>query len=108
MQNREIELQLDAVLERLELAEMEIDRLKNPLDRSWLSPMEIEHFSKGKYPARTVKDIIQKSIDRPADYPFKLGIHYTVNTGEIRKSFLVNYPEFDRLMIARMRSIAFA
>lgn len=107
MQNRELELQLEAISRRLECAESEIEQLKNPPDRLWLSPVEVETQSGGKYPSRLVKDIIQRSIDRPADYPFKLGTHYTVNKGEKRRTILINYLEFDRLMIVRMRELAF-
>jgi hypothetical protein len=91
---------------RLELAEAEIDRLKNPDRQQWISPSEIQRQSLGKYVANQVRREIQKAIDTPADSPLRIGEHFTIDTHEHRRTILVNYPEFDRLMVAEMKAIA--
>ena len=107
MQIRELELQLLEYQQRLEQAESEIKLLKHPPDRIWMSPADVEKYSGGKYRAKMVREKIQQAIDYPADTPFHVGAHYTIDLNDRGRSILVNFPEFDRLMIAQMRSIAF-
>lgn len=106
-QIRELELELLAVNQRLEHAESEIKLLKNPLDRAWMSASDIEKYSCGKYRAKMVRETIQQAIDYPADTPFKLGEHYTIDINARGRAILVNFPEFDRVMLDQMRAIAF-
>jgi hypothetical protein len=107
MQIRELELQLLAVQQRVEQAESEIKLLKYPPDRLWMSPADVEKYSGGKYRAKMVREKIQQAIDYPADTPFKVGEHYTIDLNDRGRAILVNFPEFDRLMIAQMKSLAF-
>jgi hypothetical protein len=107
IQIRELELQLLTVSQRLEQAESQIKLLKNPPDRMWLSAADIEKYSSGKYRAKMVREKIQQAINFPADSPFKLGDHYTIDLNERGRAILVNYPEFDRLMLDQMRLLAF-
>lgn len=107
IQIREIELQLLEVQQRLEQAESEIKLLKHPPDRMWMSPADIEKYSGGKYRAKMVREKIQQAIDYPADAPFRVGEHYTIDLNDRGRAILVNFPEFDRLMISQMRSLAF-
>jgi hypothetical protein len=95
-QIRELELELLAVNQRLEQAESEIKLLKNPPDRVWLSPADIDKYSGGKYRAKMVRGKIQEAIDCPADSPLKLGTHYTFDLNERGRAILINYPEFAR------------
>lgn len=108
VQNRELELQLAEAFHRLELVELQVERLKNPLELEWMSPAEIERYSKGKYRASRVRETIQQAIDHPADSPLKLGEHYTIERNEKGRSILINYPEFDRLMTIAMRESVFS
>jgi hypothetical protein len=107
-QIRELELELLAFEQRLNQAESEVNMLKNPPDRVWMSASDIEKFSSGKYRAKIVRAKIQDAIDRPADSPFRLGDHYTIDINDRGRAILVNFPEFDRLMIDQMRSLAFS
>jgi hypothetical protein len=107
IQIRELELQMLTVHQRLEQAESEIKLLKNPPDRIWMFPADIEKYSGGKYRAKFVREKIQQAIDYPADSPLKLGEHYTFDLNDRGRAILVNYPEFDQLMIVGMRSLAF-
>jgi hypothetical protein len=101
LQLSELELELRTLDRRLEQAESEIKLLQNPPDRVWLSPADIEKYSRGKYRAKIVREKIQQAIDYPADSPFKLGQHYTLDLNERGRAILVNFPEFDRLMISQ-------
>lgn len=107
IQIRELELQLLEVQQRLEQAESEIKLLKHPPDRMWMSPADIEKYSGGKYRAKMIREKIQQAINYPADTPFKVGEHYTIDLNDRGRAILVNFPEFDRLMISQMRSLAF-
>jgi hypothetical protein len=107
MQIRELELQLLTVHQRLEQAESQIKLLQNPPDRVWLSPADIEKYSGGKYRAKIIREKIKQALDYPADTPFKVGDHYTIDLNDRGRAILVNYPEFDRLMIVQMHAIAF-
>lgn len=107
MQIRELELQLLEVQQRVEQAESDIKLLKHPPERVWMSPADIEKYSGGKYRAKMVREKIQQAIDYPADTPFQIGAHYTIDLNDRGRAILVNFPEFDRLMIDQMRSIAF-
>jgi hypothetical protein len=106
-QIREIELELSAFEQRLCRTESEINFLKNPPDRVWMSAADVDKHSGGKYRAKIVREKIQQAIDFPADSPFKLGDHYTIDLNERGRAILVNYPEFDRLMVIHMQAVAF-
>jgi hypothetical protein len=108
VQDRELELQLAEALDRIALIESEIERLKHPPQFEWMSPAQIEDYSKGKYPARLVREKIQMAIDRPEDSPLRLGEHYTIDSDDRGRVIRVNYPQFDRLMIQAMRANVFA
>jgi hypothetical protein len=101
------ELSQREVFCRLEIAESEISKLKNPSSCDWMNPAQIEEYSRGKYPAKLVRTKIQQAIDRPEDSPLQVGEHYTLDTNDRGRAILVNYPEFDRLMIAVMRQSVF-
>jgi hypothetical protein len=107
-QIRELELEILAFEQRLNQTESEVNMLKNPPDRVWMSAADIEKFSSGKYRAKIVREKIQQAIDYPADSPLKLGDHYTFDLNDRGRAILINYPEFDRLMIDQMRSLAFS
>jgi hypothetical protein len=99
------ETQLLELTERLILAEAEIQRLKNPFPNKWLSPAEIQKYSQGKFVASYVRRQIEIAIDRPADSPLRIGEHFTVDVHQHRRTILIDYPEFDRLMTLEMKSI---
>jgi hypothetical protein len=106
-QIRELELELLAFNQRLERAESEIKLLKNPPDRVWMSAADVEKYSEGKYRAKMVREKIQHAIDFPADSPLKFGDHFTLDLNDRGRAILVNFPEFDRLMILQMQALHF-
>lgn len=106
-QIRELELELLAFEERLCRTESEINILKNPPERVWMSAVDIEKYSEGKYRAKLVREKIGQAIDYPADTPLKLGTHYTLDLNDRGRAILVNYLLFDLVMIDQMRTIAF-
>jgi hypothetical protein len=101
--SRELELQLHALDRRLERAESDIEHLRNPPPKRWLTPQEVEEFTEGKYRIRQIKRLIEEAIAHPADSPLKLNTHFMVDVTDRYRYYTVNLIEFDRAMVERAR-----
>lgn len=97
--------EIENIADRLRRVEAEIEKIKNPPLTKWLSPAEIQRRSDGKYSASQVRRQIQTAIDYPADSPLRIGVHFTLEHHDRRRTVLIDYPEYDRLMVAQMKAV---
>jgi hypothetical protein len=89
---------IDPELElRLQTIEAQLQRAMMPIE--WMTPPDVERYSKGKYRLEFVRDTIKQAMVNPAESLFKLGDHYLVTTDNKGVKITVNYPEFDRLVV---------
>jgi hypothetical protein len=68
-----------------------------------MTPAQVEDYSKGKYRATSVKRAIDVARKRPEDSPLQLNVHYTIDIGDGRNAYRINYREFDRAMVEMAR-----
>lgn len=88
----------------IEQLEAEVAILKNPPDRVWMTPQEVEQYSGGKYTADEVIAVCKRVMEFPAELPLRIGDRIKFTDNGRGRFFKVHYPEFDRVMVMEMKN----